>query len=339
MHRKKINLFANSRGFSSIIGAIFAVLIMFSLVSTVFVWTLSKNAAYENTMAQNRQADLDRSNEKIVANVTCSRVNGSTVSVSGTLQNVGSLSAQIVTLWVVNNNTQKYASMSPLSISPLKPGGVTILSGSTAINVTLTNSPGDILSCWFISARGNTISKNPLFGLVTGGNSYTYANVSQGIGLIGFDFKQFSHFDFSTQPSGNNVSLGVFQKTYTISISNYTVFHVLLTNFDPANATLTIDQNSSIYTITTQGNAVKYGKWSLVNVTGDATNGYYLNPTSSTSYTLPATAPVDVFFAGSPGSSASLATGVYPMNIMVFGKLGTNDYGQNVPFVALNILT
>jgi len=158
-HRR---LVSNSKGFSSIVGAIFAVLVMISLISTVLVWSLSQNTLYNNTVTQTRQADLDRSNEKIVANVTCTGVDINSVSVNGTLENDGPLSVQIVTLWVVdaNLNTSAFKSLSGIT---LKSGNVTTLSGPTAITVSLANSPGDSLSCWFITGRGNTVFVNPIF--------------------------------------------------------------------------------------------------------------------------------------------------------------------------------
>lgn len=330
-------LIADSRGFSSIVGAVFAVLVIISLTSTVFVWSLSQNTLYNNTVRQNNQADLDRSSEKIIANITCNRVNGNTVSVNGTLENSGPLSTQIVTLWVADATQSTSAFNSSLPIT-LKPGDVTTLSGSTAINVNLANSPGDSLSCWFISGRGNKISKNPLFALNTGNSNTwnTYANVSQGIGLIGFDFKGFSHCDFSSKPSGNNIPLGPFVKTYVISQYNYTVFHVVLTNYDPGNQTMTLNATSAVYLIGSHQSTVKYALWNVVNVTGDAVNGYKLNPGFAALYKLPIFTPVEVFFAGTVGSPA-IDPQVYPLNIMVFGKLGSDDYGQNVPFVALNV--
>ena len=326
-HRKtRRRLISDSRGFSSIVGAVFAVLVMFSLISTVFVWSLSQNTLYNNTVTQTRQADLDRSNEKIVANVTVSRVNSSTVSVNGNLSNDGPLSAQIVTLWVVDNNTKNSAFKSPLSIPPLKPGDVTTLSGSTAVNVTLANSPGDSLSCWFISARGNTISKNPL----SAGNNIVFANVAGGIGSISMDFKQFTHYDFTSKP-GDGTTLVNEKFTYTILGTNYTIFHVVLTNLDPSGQDINLTKDSNMWAITPFSATVKGDAWMILNVTGGK-----VYP-SSTNYfqILPNGNSADVYFGPAQGTRS--AGNVVPLNILLFGKLGSNDYGQNLPFIALNV--
>ena len=73
-----------------------------------------------------------------------------------------------------------------------------------------------------------------------------------------------------------------------------------------------------------------------MNVTGSEAAGYKLNPATPAQYDLPYETPVDVFFAGTGNDGGSINTGrVYPLNILVYGKLGTADYGQNVPFVTL----
>jgi hypothetical protein len=347
-HRKKrVRLISDSKGFSSIVGAVFAVLVMMSLVSTVFVWSLSQNTLYNNAVTQTRQADLDRSNENIVANVTCLPVDSNNVEVNGTLENDGPLSTQIVTLWVIDTNpttSQTTYFHKPLSIT-LKSGNVTTLPyGSTATTVPLANSQKDSLSCWFISGRGNTIYQNPMFNAGNTTNNYSsmYANVSSGIGLIGFDFKEFSHYDTSSSNTPGTLNLGLlagFSKTYAIDATKYIIFHVVLTNYDPYGQTMYLNSSSAIYVVGSHSQTLKYDTWGLVNVTGDSKNGYVLNPAWVANYTLPLYTPVDIFFAGAQTGSNKLDTPfVYPLNILVFGKLGTGDYGQNVPFVALNFL-
>ena len=337
----------NSKGFSSIVGAVFSVLIMISLISAVFVWSLSENTRYNNTVRQTNQADSDRSNEQIVANVTIrGSLDGNSVYVNGTLQNKGPLSAQITTLWVQNLNKTTYAHKDSLGIT-LKSGSVTYLSDSTT-SISLANSIGDNLDCWFISGRGNIIHINPLFGAQTLNINYSYpeystiSNVSMGIGIIGFDFKQFWHFDYnSTSTPPNNYNLGKlasWSNTYVITQGQYTIFHVTLTSYDPTGKTMCVLPPSSIYVIGSHSGTVKFLTYDLVNVTGNDATGFRINPTYPVNYTLPHETPVDVFFGdtGLDFSAQMLDHGtIYPLNIMVFGKLGADDYGQNVPFVTL----
>lgn len=372
MHNKKLKL--NKRGFSSIVGAIFALIAIASLTTAMFVWSLNTNTSYNNALRVSNQADLDRTNEQALANVSATPINSyKTVSVNGTLENVGSLVVTLNTLWVVDTTTGKFnSSTSPLNLT-LKPGNTTILNGPTAIAVPLTTNYGDNLICWFVSTRGNVISQRSLVlatvgnatinniyqtvnnvtttgnftvnGNTTvyniGGGSTTYSNVSQGIGLIAFDFKAFSHMDFSSAPSTNNVPLSNLVKTYTLPQNRFTVLHVVLTNFDPTEQLMYINPGSAIYYVGSHSGTTKYNSWGLVNVTGSSSTGWNLNAAAinpyPASYVLPFGVPVDVFFGGVGNTGGGVDSNVYPLNIMVYGKLGTNDYGQNVPFVAAYI--
>ena len=334
LRKTRRSLISDSRGFSSIVGAVFAVLVMFSLISTVFVWSLSQNTLYNNTVTQTRQADLDRSNEKIVANVTVSRVDGNKVAVNGTLENDGSLSAQIVTLWAADANQKTYNFTSPLNIT-LKPGNVTTLSGSTAINVTLANVPEDSLSCWFISERGNTISKNPYFAANTG-NSVIHANVTQGIGSVAMDFSAFWHYDFPSSPAQGTPLPSQSPANYTVSASKYTVFHVVLTDFDPLGQNITLNGNSSIYILGPHSSTVMWGTWKLVNVTGGK-----IYPSSGVLYNLYMGVPTVLYFSGDLTDLTGKQIDpnhVYPLNILLFGTKGNDDYGQNIPFVSVYLV-
>jgi hypothetical protein len=344
LNKPRKRLTHKSKGFSSIVGAVFAALIMISLIATVFVWSLSENTRYNNTVRQANQADSDRQSEKVVANVTARRVDDNNVAVNGTLQNEGPLSVEILTLWVQNTNRTTYAYKDSLGIT-LKSGSVTYLSGSMT-TVLLANSLGDNLDCWFISGRGSIIHINPLFGNLNLNINYSYpeystiSNVSMGIGIIGFDFKQFFHFDTnSSSTPANNYNLGKladWSKTYATTQGQYTIFHVTLTSYDPTLKTMYVYLPSAIYVIGSHSGTVKFDTWKLVNVTGDPTTGLRLNPTYSAQYVLPHETPVDVYFAGTGLDGGAIDSGyIYPLNIMVFGKLGTSDYGQNVPFVTL----
>jgi archaellum component FlaF (FlaF/FlaG flagellin family) len=366
---KKLAL--NKKGFSSIVGAIFAVLVILSLTTAVFVWSVNQNTNYNNAVRQTTQSDLDRLNEKALADVTAHYVNDTYVTVNGTLQNLGSLAVTVNTLWVVDSTTNQFNSTSPLNIT-LKAGNTTTLAGLTALKIPLTSNPTHKLLCWFVSSRGNIISQYSLVlaslgntnvtnnyqdiyqvgnftnnGTVTnvynvGGSSTTYANVSQGIGLLAFDFKGFSSRDYgSTQPQ-NHTLLGTLTKSYLLHQDNYVVFHIILTNFDPAQQNMIINgtstSGSAIYVLAGQGNTVKFGFWYLVSVTNENGNLYINRDVDKVEYILEYGIPKDVYFYGRP-NIPSLSPQVYPLNIMAFGKLGTGEYGQNVPFVSMNVIS
>jgi archaellum component FlaF (FlaF/FlaG flagellin family) len=332
-----MKLKANSRGFSSIVGAIFAVLTMFFLVSTVFVWSLSQNTLYNEAVKQGNQLDLDRLNEKVVASDVNYTVNGNIVSVEAKLENDGPLSAQIVTLWVLDTNTTKYGFNSSLNIN-LKPGNITYLLGSKAILVTLAgSSSSDIFRSWFISGRGNTISWEKSNLIINNYNNGTgeippYAFVSGGIGSISMDFSSFSHFDGVANTNGTSVGSPVYG--YTCSGSIYTLLHVKVTNYDMYNRTLIL-KGGSMWAITPFSGTLKGDQWKIANVTGGK-----LITTSTYSQVINLRQAVDLYFG--PEIASRSAGNIVPLFILLYGQaVFTNgtviDYGQNLPFIALNV--
>jgi hypothetical protein len=339
--RKK--LIGNRRGFSSIVGAVFAVLVMMSLISTVFVWSLSQNTLYNNTVTQTRQADLDRSNEKIVADVNVSRdvTHTTTVWVNGTLENDGPLPVSIVTLWVVGTNASgsTYAN-SPLSIT-LKPG----YNITTAINVALAKLDGEGLSCWFITARGNTISEKSLSPTIINYNNGNeippFAYTSGGIGSLAFVFESLTYFTvsnniFAPYPSGH--------PAYKVPAVNNLVFGFNITNYNINKYNITLDGGANGGTFMWSYFASVPGHtlgpvWSLVS---NQTN------TISTTYS-PITLEYNVtrfllFSLQSTKFGQDQQGAVGAINLVFYGNYTTTsngntvvqgNYGQNVPFVTI----
>jgi len=57
--RRRVNKFvANSKGFSSVIGTIFMVLIVMSLFANVFMWTLYQNTMYNEVLREKNQQEV-----------------------------------------------------------------------------------------------------------------------------------------------------------------------------------------------------------------------------------------------------------------------------------------
>ena len=355
-------LIHNSKGFSSIVGAVFAVLIMISLIATVFVWTLSQNTSYNNAVRQSNQADLDRSNEKILTNITAYGNGLNSVIVNGTLENNGPQSVHIVTLWVVNTNNTHFTYKTPLDIT-LPPGTVTTLSGSTAINVTLPNSAIDSLSCWFISERGNAIGKYGVLGdtttIVNPGttlNNTIYAQVSQGIGAVAMDFDDFRYYHpiqiggtWWINSSSAEMPLGT-QGYYLTNTSGGVVFRLNLTNWDPQKRDISLTSHSAFWMIspTTNPQQPRSDWWYVVNV--DPVNGYILSPYRQLwrNITLPYGVPTTVYFSSNKDIfTITVPTKFEPnvpsvgyagaVNLMLFGTIGNEYYGQNLPFVSIYV--
>jgi hypothetical protein len=315
------------------------VLLVVTSIAGIFLWTLYQNTLYNYAVRGQNQQELDVRNENVVANGNYS-VSGGKVSVIANLTNAGPVTAQIVNLWVFDTSKQTYGFNNSVANKPwanltwttLKAGQVLKFTSGNATKVTVPNAvSGDSFNIWFVTARGNTIPLEK-----TQGQGVIVAQVAQGIGAIAFDFEQFWHYEFSGTPAQGNPLPSRSPKNYTISMSKYTVFHVVVTNFDPLGKDIVLNGNSSIYIICAQKSTVKYGTWGLVNVTA---NNIY--PSSPAQYRLKYKNTIEIYFAGLP---TSFTGGVdvntaYPLNVILLGRKGNNDYGQNIPFVSIYLIS
>jgi hypothetical protein len=305
---------------------------MISLISTVFVWSLSQNTLYNNTVTQTRQADLDRSNEKtVVLNTTYTPYDNSNVNVYAQIQNIGSSSIQFTTVWLYASNSTPWTNYNFRSLV-----NASVQGGSTfTLNVNLTATGVNSysiysFSSWLITTRGNTVA---LQQKISSSNIIISSQVTQGIGSISMDFKAFRYYDFGSGFVSNGTLLPSPKNSYTIPNNNNTILALQLTNYDNTTQDIALFSNSYIWIITPQASTVKPASWNIANVT----RGRYIN--SFSSQILPYGTSTTVYFGpSSPSFSGAVGTTVVPVFILLFGKVGSNDFGQNIPFVAFNIV-
>jgi len=141
-------LTANSKGFSSVIGTTFMVLVIMLLSTSVFLWTLRQNTFYSEAIREKNQLEADRLNEKVKASNTNYTVySDDKVNVTADLQNLGSLSVQFTTIWVYASSAvwNRYNFSTP-SVANLLPGQRLTMT----INVTIMGS-GSAPWCLFSS--------------------------------------------------------------------------------------------------------------------------------------------------------------------------------------------
>jgi len=283
---------------------------------------------YNSAVKAQNQQELDARNEKVVADGNYS-VSGGIVSVIANLTNAGPVTAQIVNLWVFDTSKQTYGFNNSVANKPwanltwttLKAGQVLKFTSGNATKVTVPNAASlDNFNIWFVTARGNTV---PL----TQSQSIIIAQIAQGIGSVAMDFTQFTHYDFASSPV-NGTNIGTGKKSYTFSSSNYTILACLFTNLDPSRQNINLTAKSYIWMITPWSSTVKPDVWPITKVVNNkyiSTFGFQV---------LPYGVPTWVYFGPwKPG----FVGGVVPVFILFSGKLGTRDYGQNIPFVAVNI--
>ena len=305
------------------------VLIAISLSSSYFVWSLSQNTVYNDAIRQINQVDSNHLSESVtVQNTTYNVVSANLVNVSAQVQNQGSLAIQFVTLWVRISNgawsSYNFTSLSNMNVPAGAPYNFTV---STYVPGAIVGQ-GYSFASWLITARGNGVT---LLQVRTFTNNIVVSQTAQGIGSVAFDFEQFWHYDFSSTPAQGTSLPSASSKNYTVSEGNYTVYHVVLTDFDLLGQNIVLDGNSTIFILGQQARTVKWGQWNLVNVTNNK-----IYPNSGVQYTLQFGATTDLYFSGSISSIDT--PNLYPLNILLSGKKGNNDYGQNIPFVSIYLV-
>jgi hypothetical protein len=320
---------------------------MISLISTVFVWSLSQNTLYNNTVTQTRQADLDRSNEKIVVlNTTYTPYNNSKVNVYAQIQNIGSSSVQFITVWLYMSNSTPWTNYNFSSLV-----NASVQGGSTfTLNVNLTatgvnpNSTYSI-SSWLITTRGNTVA---LQQTTVFANNVIVSQVTEGIGAIAMSFESFQYFNVSQVGSNyvmNNYPNGG-ASGYSTPAGNKVAFKINLTNYDtPAQRDIALSSGSILWVIfPVTGTQPRCAGWYIVDVYDNGT----IKGTVST-ITLKYGVEKTIFFAskqdvGSGFSPCSAQDwyekneGPSAANLMLFGIIGSSpslSFGQNVPFVSI----
>ncbi len=327
-----------SRGFSSIVGAIFMVLMAFVIASSYFFWTLSQNTIYFAAVRDKNQFEADRLSENMKVNTTSYTVNtNNSVTVLATLQNTGASSVQLKTVWVdVSNSTWKSYNFSALSNTNVQSGA--FFSLSAVLSLSGVNATGSYdFASWLMTAKGNVVTLQQMTLM----NNLVISQTTQGIGALMMDFQNFTCYNvtggnqltpFPNGASGYVVSSG----------GGNIVFRVILTDLDQQQRAINLSSNSVFFSIfPTTPQQVRGSYWYIVNVNG---TGWV-----SSTYTpviLPYNVPVAVYFAsdhaivsGQPFTPAPPRfTGTSPVNLALIGQLGSSSFGQNIPFVSILIM-
>ena len=158
-HRTRRNrLAAGRKGFSSIVGAIFMVLIVWILASSYFIYTLSQNTVYNDAIREKNLLESNVLSENVQVANTTYVVNGNDkVNVSTSITNIGSLSVQFTTLWAyASNATYTGYNFTQLSNVNVQGGAIIPLSVNMTIQGLRQGSAYSFAS-WLITGRGNVV--------------------------------------------------------------------------------------------------------------------------------------------------------------------------------------
>lgn len=312
----------NNKGVSSVIGSIFLVLTVLLVASSVFLWNLRTSALYNQAVQDLRQTEADRFSERIGTSYAKYSVpEAGTVQVNVTISNEGPVSAQITTAWVlwVAEGETKYGYNTTLNIN-LNPADALPATITAAIpGVSSTGS----FSGWLITARGNAISLEKEQIVV-------HSQVAEGIGSVMMDFDSFKYY----KEEGGVLNFSESKLAFTVHSGEPIVFAAFLSNYDLKRRTLTLHSHSLLWAYFPKSPGTK-AIWDIVNV---ASNGTIIEDTY-TPISLAYGESKWIFFGKSGENSISVALKYQSgaVNLILLGKIGGQDYGQNLPFVSIYV--
>ena len=346
-------IFANKRAFSSVVGAIFAVLVIVALTGTFFVWSLQENTRYVNSVAEMNQLVADQKKESInVTSPAAYIVAGSDVTVNVNIQNDGPISVTLKSLWLQDIDTGAFSTKelaaAPYTLAPGEPKSV-------AVAISLTGAvSGHQFHGWFVTARGSVVplypahqtgpqgppgldGQNGINGidfnatgnvkLFNGTTSYDAATalVSQGIGAISMNFKSVRVY----KVDGSNTITST-SPAYTFSRTETVAFSVNVTNMD-STGPINLTSVSCMWIFSPASGAIKGETWGLAKRVGDQ----IITLTASEFQILQYNVSTTVYFGPYKSGGSNLGAGITGVNLVLTGTVGTYSYGQNLPFISL----
>ncbi len=328
----KRRLLSNRKGLHTVVGAIFFVLIVLSFATGTFLWTLTQNISYNQSVLESNRIDQDRLIEKIKVDVCNYTVlSNNIVQVNTTFINEGPVAMQFVNLWVYDSTMETYGFNDTidetLSVN-LKPGEEKSIVATVFVDRA---NNYHTFSSWFITARGNLI---PLEAQEI--QTVVVAEVAKGVGAMALEFDEFRYFTYeSTQKLGDYPN-GT--RSFNIPQNTYIAFGCYLTNLDPSEQTITIDSHSLFWQPGRTG--VAESSWFIVNVSSNGTiadDFTQINVDYGETKRLVFASGKDLgigAFTRQATPNVETTVGTF---ILLHGTLGSRGYAQNIPFVSIFI--
>jgi hypothetical protein len=333
---------------SSVVGAMFMILIVGMIASGYFMFTLAQNTTYNDAMRSNNNAEVVRMSESVkVPSAATYTQSGTGVQVSVTLQNDGPIAVQIKTIWAKSSESNYGFVNLDLNL----PAGKT-----ESINRVVPAISGSIgaSNCfaWIVTARGRTFELYPDHGIgpqgpqgntgptggtgptgptgpqgPTGSTSYdaNTALVSQGIGSISMNFKTFRTY----LADGSN-HLSAESQAYTFSRSQNVAFKLNVTNMDPTGD-IYLKDKSCIWIFSPASGAIKGDVWRIATVSNNIITPLSTGQNVLLAYNVSTT----IYFGPTSAGVNSIDAGITGVNLILTGTVGSYDYGQNLPFISL----
>jgi hypothetical protein len=324
----------NKKGVSTIIGAIFFVLILLGGFSMI-VWEITEYDNYLQVVNDRNRLDWEKQNE--IIEIESVYVLDESLNISVT--NNGAVAAHLVDLWVTEHSDTIVNWHNLFQIDYY------VNSGNTTMNIDrglVECNPDLIYTVKIVTERGNIAVATYSWELTL--PSVTWSDLAQGFGSIVIDFRSFRYFTYDGDtlqpwPDGN---IG-----FRVDTSLPVAYGALFKNLDPYIETLVLDSESNICLIYRKGGgggSFHWKRWYIVNV--DSYTGT-ITSTSRGSYapiSLGYGEPKFIVFASANDleeddfseQSTPSDEQLCPINLMVFGEIDSQPYSQNIPFVSIS---
>jgi hypothetical protein len=315
------------------------VLIVWILASSYFIWTLSENTRYNDAIREKNQLESNVLSENVRITNTTYVVNGNdNVQISTAITNPSSLSVQFTTLWVYASNATytgyNFTQLPNVNVQ----GGANLTLNFNMIVGGLRSTGAYSFASWLITGRGNVV---PLQKSTS--SNIVIAQTTYGIGALMMDFPDFIYYNVTWS------SPNYYLNPYPNGSSGYLVnsagkdiaFRVIITNLDQNQRNIILTSSSVLFSLfpSQTPQQVLGAYWYIVNV--NATTGAISN--TYTNVTLAYNSATPLYFASkNPGTINPWGvkfSGVTPVNLALVGQIGDVPFGQNIPFVSINIIS
>ena len=341
---------SNKKGFSSIVGALFAAIIIISLFSGIFLWSINQNNLYNNAVSAKNQLQTEQLSENLRgygANYTLASAGNTNVLAA--IQNQGGLSVRFIRLWIRDNNNGLYNSK--IVNYNLVPGDIKYISEDISLNFDPTHN----FSSWFVTERGNVAStmedgggppgpSGPLGPEGREGPPALNAMTAQGIGSVAMDFNSFKYYrvNSSSWPS-KLLSYPAGQMGYSAPCGNniYGAFAVNITNYDMHQRDLLFTNMTMLWVLfPVLGTQPRSSWWYVVNIDSSGNIQRNFTPIALTfnqtkTLIFASLNPMVATYSFAGVEVASGFAGPAVANLMIVGNAGTQPLGNNIPFVAI----
>jgi len=329
----------NSRGISSLIAAIFMVIIILFMSFNVFTFTLFKNTQFRDAVDALNQMDVEQTYERMsFSDVGFTRLENDWILVEAQLANDGAVSVRIVSLWVLQSATGKYGH-ADVSIPVLGLGKTDSFAASVAA-VEFVEIEGEIVpqltgwpessggfTAWFVTARGNRITIE---------DEVVYAKVSQGMGSLVMDFDNFRYFTYEDVVNGELADYPYGTVGFNLPTKTAVAFGILLQNEDPKKRSITLDSHSLFWQ---PAGAVPASAWYIVNVDPETQTilSTYSNITIGygESAMLVFASSKDLGAGQGFKSESTKDVATVATFLVLHGEIGSDSFAQNIPYVSI----